>query len=75
MAAGDSRHEMLAQLFESAGLKLSNEDLSTVGELYSSFAGQRARLSGAARPESEPMIVPAFDRVRFETEAQDEPTG
>jgi hypothetical protein len=66
---------MLESQFESVGLKLSEDDVETVAQLHQSFAGQRARLAGAARPETEPMTIPAFDRARHEREATDERTG
>jgi hypothetical protein len=75
MAAGDSMPDMLRQLFQQAGLELSSEDLAIVSRLHSSFAGQRARLSGVARPETEPLTVPLFRRDQTMREAHDEPAG
>ena len=72
MADEAGTREMLRQLFESAGLELSEEDLNIVSKLHASFGGQRAALTPAVRPESEPLIIPAFDRVLKETEASDE---
>ena len=54
---------MIQQLFESSGLSLSDEDLDIVRKLHDSYAGQRSRLTPAARPVTEPMIIPAFDRA------------
>lgn len=69
MTAGDSRRDMLRQLFESTGLDVSGESLAIVSELHATFADQRARLSGVARAGTEPMIIPAFDRIHLEKEA------
>ncbi len=63
---------MLQRLFASANMALSSRDLAIVSELYASFSGQRDRLAGAARPETEPMIIPAFERVYQERQAGDE---
>lgn len=72
MSGNSANREMLQQLFTSAGLTLSPEDLAVVSELHASFAGQRARLVGSARLETEPMTIPAFERVYQEKEADDE---
>ena len=70
MADGAATRELLERLFSSAGIELSDRDLNIVSQLHDSFAGQRARLTGAARPETEPLIVPGFDRILREPEAQ-----
>lgn len=75
MTTGNGQHEMLRHLLRAAELELSSEDLALVGNLHARFAEQRARMSGAARPETEPMIIPAFDRALSEKEARDEPAG
>lgn len=66
---------MLRELFESAGMELSAQDLDIVSRLHISFALQRSRLPGAVRPETEPMIIPAFDRIPLNREATDERNG
>lgn len=71
MAAEDSNREMLRQLFDSIGLELSDRDLAIASGLHVSFAAQRARLAGAARPDTEPMIVPDFERVAADRREED----
>ena len=53
-------------------MELSDQDLDIVSKLHDGFARQRARLSGAAQPETEPMIIPAFDHSLKGMEATDE---
>ncbi|CAN5520850.1 hypothetical protein BH23CHL2_BH23CHL2_28470 [soil metagenome] len=72
MADRSETRGMVRLLFESAGLEVSNQDLDIVSALHHSFAGQRSRLAGAARPDIEPMIVPAFDRIPSELETADD---
>lgn len=64
MTASGSQPQIVATLLASTGLSLEHDDLDATARLYRRFAGQRARLTGAARPESEPMTIPAFDRVK-----------
>jgi hypothetical protein len=75
MVDDNARVEMLKQLFRHAGSEISDHDLRIVSRLHASFAGQRDQLSGAARPETEPMIIPAFDRIALKREAIDERNG
>lgn len=71
MTASSSQPQPVATSLAAAGLSLDGGDLDAVARLYQRFAGQRARLTGAARPESEPMTIPAFDRFTNQ-EAGDE---
>lgn len=75
MAGGHEIRTMLENLFQSAGLDVTEDDLEVAGQLHEGFAGQRSRLTGAVQSETEPMTIPAFDRVRQESEATDEPAG
>ena len=63
MAEESATRKLIQEMFEASGRTLSDEDLDIVSKLHDSYAGQRSRLTPAARPETEPMIIPAFDRA------------
>lgn len=72
MAAEGEMRRMLGKLFETAGLEVTEPDLHILRELHTSFAIQRSRLDGMARPRTEPMTIAAFDRAQLRMEQADE---
>jgi hypothetical protein len=72
MTGTDSQQPSVRQLLAAAGLTPGDDDLHAVATLYRHFGSQRARLEGAARPETEPLIVPGFERVTYGEESADE---
>jgi hypothetical protein len=75
MTSTDSQQPSVRQLLVAAGLSPDGDDLHAVATLYQHFGSQRARLEGAARPETEPLIVPGFERVTHGEEPADERPG
>ena len=63
---------MLRHLFSDTGHDVSEDDLQTVCRLRASFARQRAKLTAAVKPETEPMIIPPFDRGSETEERSDD---
>jgi hypothetical protein len=72
MSGTDLEQPSVSQLLAAAGLSPGDDDLHAVTTLYRHFGGQRARLAGAPRSETEPLIIPGFDRATHGKEAAGE---